>query len=122
MTNFNRTFEYDHNVEHLTLMLNNAIMHNGSDIIDYNNYTQFTILPPLFHQIWIKAVGGRVLPQSQINSCRIMHSNSNAILIGNEIYKVKWQHKLWNTTDLEEFFMFNSTSNKPLVFSNSAAD
>jgi hypothetical protein len=122
MTESDRTFAYNQKVEHLTLISNNVVLNNESPIIDYNTYRNLTILPPLFHQIWIKSVGGRRLPDSQINSCRVFHNNSNAKLLGDKMYKVQWQHKLWNNTDLEDFFMFNSTSKKALIFSNSSLD
>ncbi|CAF1452691.1 unnamed protein product [Adineta steineri] len=95
-------------------------MHNDTQIIKYSTYNKFTILPPLFHQIWVKVTGKTGFPLSEINSCKVLHSGMTTELIGDKMHNVHWQYKLWNNMDLEELFMFNSTGNKPIIFSNSS--
>ncbi|CAF1480874.1 unnamed protein product, partial [Adineta steineri] len=118
--NNSRVIPYNNKTDFQKLILDDVVMHNATQIIKYSTYNKVTILPPLFHQIWVKVTGKTGFPLSEINSCKVLHSGMTTELIGDKMHNVHWQYKLWNNTDLEELFMFNSTGNKPIIFSTSS--
>jgi hypothetical protein len=95
---------------------------SGSPIVTYNTYDKSTIIPPFFHQIWITTTGPTGMPREQIQSCRDLHSGSRSDFIDGQRHTIHWQHKLWENSDLEELFMFNSTIKQSLAFGHSMPD